>query len=382
MDPKWFEHLAKQDPSRHGAIPGTQGFAGAMILDNIKNYKGPVRSRTVEGILKFDFADIEKKEILSGGQLIYTTLHARRSYDKEFIYLWDDTVFVAFKGSGEETYFTIYSSNSTRFEQLVAFSEASLDAKNTSGRAFILVAASHGLELKSLGVASEPLVRENYTPDILHDYDHIAADLNAKDPCGRFSLFNGPPGGGKTHLITGLMAAAPRQTFILVQSHAVAKLADPDFVSALLEAKEDENIESMVLVIEDADNCIVPRGTDNMADMSSLLNYGDGIFGKLMDIRTLATTNAKKLEIDKALMRRGRLCRQIDVKPLAPDHALRVYKRLTNENPIKPITDPLPLGDVYGMARDIGWTPTKNFRENRAGFITNQLYHTVFGDEE
>ena len=63
----------------------------------------------------------------------------------------------------------------------------------------------------------------------------------------------------------------------------------------------------------------------------------------------VATTNAKHCEIDPALLRPGRLCRRIEIDPLRPDYASRVFERLTG---VPRVFDaPVPLADVYAAAR-------------------------------
>jgi hypothetical protein len=63
-----------------------------------------------------------------------------------------------------------------------------------------------------------------------------------------------------------------------------------------LETKKPQNC-PILFIIEDADDCLVPRGSGNVSTISSLLNYTDGIFGSMLDLRIIATTNAEKMEI-------------------------------------------------------------------------------------
>ncbi len=49
-----------------------------------------------------------------------------------------------------------------------------------------------------------------------------------------------------------------------------------------------------MLIVEDADECLVQRGSDNMSTIASVLNISDGILGSILDVRVLATTNAEK----------------------------------------------------------------------------------------
>jgi len=111
----------------------------------------------------------------------------------------------------------------------------------------------------------------------------------------------------------------------------------------------------MALIIEDADKVLVNRQAGDMAAISSLLNLGDGILGSVLDVRIIATTNAEKLEMDAATRRKGRLCQYIDVGSVEPDRAESILRRLTGTS--KRPTNPVPLGDIYSYARDLGWTP-------------------------
>ena len=84
----------------------------------------------------------------------------------------------------------------------------------------------------------------------------------------------------------------------------------------------------IALVLEDADRCLVTRGENNINSIQSLLNLGDGILGSLLDLRIIATTNAKKLEMEAAILRPGRLSKRLEVGALDLDTARGVFRRL------------------------------------------------------
>jgi ATP-dependent 26S proteasome regulatory subunit len=106
----------------------------------------------------------------------------------------------------------------------------------------------------------------------------------------------------------------------------------------------------ILFIIEDADHCLVPRDDGNISTISSLLNYTDGIFGSMLDLRIIATTNAEHMDFDKALLRPGRLCRHVVVEPLSPEKAQQVYKRLTDGKEVT-YTSKKTLAQVYADAR-------------------------------
>src|SRR6202020_1235269 len=103
----------------------------------------------------------------------------------------------------------------------------------------------------------------------------------------------------------------------------------------------------VVLIVEDADDCLVPRGTDNMSQIAALLNLSDGLVGSAFDIRRLATTTAKVTEVDSAILRPGRLCRRIEVPPLQPDHATDILRGLLGAEPRVVFRKPVTLAEVY-----------------------------------
>lgn len=227
-----------------------------------------------------------------------------------------------------------------------------------AGPVYTLAKTRDGYRLHRMGAAGVPLQRENYAPGVIDAYDHIVADLNTTSPCGRLVVLAGEPGTGKTYLVRSLLREARQTTFVMISPHLVKDLGDPEILPSLTQAK-DELPGPILLVLEDADMCLVPRGTDNMSTISSLLNLGDGILGSLLDVRILATTNAKIVNMDAAALRDGRLCRKIEVGKLQPDQANSVLKKLVPEGDerLSLFDGVATLAQVYGRARKCGWCP-------------------------
>ena len=227
-----------------------------------------------------------------------------------------------------------------------------------SGPVYALAKHNNSYVLQRLGSAGVVLERENYTPHVIEEYDHIVADLNTTTPCGRLIVLSGDPGTGKTYLVRSLLREAPKTTFVIVPPSLVGGLGDPQILPSLIEAK-DELPGPILIILEDADMCLVPRQADNMTTISALLNLGDGILGSLLDVRILATTNAKKFNMDAAALREGRLCRQIEVEKLKQEQANRVLGRLAPKASPFTATGELTLAQIYKRAREAGWVPPK-----------------------
>ena len=213
---------------------------------------------------------------------------------------------------------------------------------------------SGGLEINKLGMINSPLIRDNYSDEVLEAYDTVLSDLANPNPAGRLAIFDGPPGTGKTFLVKGMITDCKDVVFLLIPSDTIHNITGPSIIPLLLEAKREDGIaynRPICLLLEDADSALVPRGTDNMSLITSLLNCTDGIFGTLFDLKVVATTNAKEFEIDEALTRAGRLSAEVKVDLLPIDIAQSVLDRLNPKNKIK-IKEEMRLADIYALVRE------------------------------
>ncbi len=247
----------------------------------------------------------------------------------------------------------------TRSKEEVAAFEADISKKLTEiseGEIYVITKGPKGPRLESIGVANSPLERGNYEDNVIKAYDYIIKDLkNKKNPGGRLSIIDGPAGTGKTHLIRGIMNETDACIFVIVQPEHVVELSGPSLVPLLNETKQftaKSDKKSIVIILEDADDILVPRGRDNMSAISALLNYTAGIFGDLFDLRVIATTNAKKIDFEKALLRSGRLSRAVTVRELSAPKATEVYHRLGGDKTFT-YEKPQTLADVYAHAKGV-----------------------------
>jgi SpoVK/Ycf46/Vps4 family AAA+-type ATPase len=209
----------------------------------------------------------------------------------------------------------------------------------------VLIKEGDCLKLKELGSFTSSLARENYTDEVLKNYDHVVKTLSEEHPSARLTILSGPPGTGKTHILKGMLSDIKNRRAILLSPDMIKHVADPSFVSTFFSK------EGLVFFIEDADACLAKRSGDNRSDIQALLNLGDGIIGELMDICIVATTNTPKLDYDEAVTRKGRLCRHIEVGPLDKHKANKLYKNITSSDK-EPFDKEVILADIYGIAND------------------------------
>lgn len=193
----------------------------------------------------------------------------------------------------------------------------------------VVLLQEEGTCTSSIGAGGVPLVRTNYGPEVLEAFDHIVTDLQSDSPCGRLSIFTGPAGTGKTYALEGIIQAVPRARYLLIPPTLIAGLLEPSLLAVLLNShNEGSEANPTVLIIEDGDECLVPRDGANLPAIASLLNLSEGLIGRRLDIRVLATSNADKTKIDPALSRPGRLCREVDFQPLTREQAEQAFLNL------------------------------------------------------
>lgn len=224
------------------------------------------------------------------------------------------------------------------------------------GRAYILTTRTDPLAFSRVGCVGIEIARSNYSAEALQGFDHAVQDIRRASPCGRLVLVEGPPGTGKSYLMRGIMYAVEEADFLIIPPHLLPSMVGPSLVYALLDfVQELPEGRRAVLVLEDADECLVPRQADNIATIATLLDLTDGLLSALTDFRVLVSTNARHVEVDPAVLRPGRLCRHIHVGPLNPDQANRALCDLVGQPVTNAFRGPVPLAEVYQVARKLGW---------------------------
>lgn len=246
------------------------------------------------------------------------------------------------------------------FIQIISFNKDMIDMVKkiikfysvVSNSAELFVISDHygSLNLKPI---SQPLVKfepNNYELQTANTFQSLVEEFSGANPYGRLAILHGPTGTGKTFMLRSFIGLCNNCRIIFCPPQILATVNSPSMTKLLLDnVIKDKPI---ILMVEDGDGVLLNRGMDNMNVLASLFNLTDGFLGTLMDIRVIITTNAKKLEIDKALMRPGRLNSIIDIGLLSPERAAEVYNRLTGKNDWKPDNN-ISLAEIYCKARQL-----------------------------
>lgn len=313
----------------------------------------------------FDFIVNKIQEL--GGRKIYEDNISGLHY----MYHWNDALLDITQSKNKHITINLISCNDAVSAACKEAAEM-FSVNPKKGYVFAITKGNSGLNITRIGYAGTPFERGNYTEEICKDYDYVVDDFKSNDPSGRIAILDGPPGTGKTYLIRGILMDVPKAMFVIVPPGMVASIGGPELLPLLLRTKEDYGKRGpVILILEDADECLAPRAADNMSSISTILNLGDGIFGSLFDIRILATTNAKAKDLDRAITRDMRLSKRMSIQPVPYKDANSIFQRILKDNtkelPIpvvernmmKPINEKthFSLAEIYKAARNAGWKP-------------------------
>ncbi len=195
---------------------------------------------------------------------------------------------------------------------------------------FTIMQSSSGLHIESLGDGSSPLFIDNYTTDVIEDYNFVIESFKKSPPNGRICILDGEPGCGKTFLIRNILSKLDA-IFLIVPANLISSMEKPDFLPLLLRIKSDYS-KPIIMIVEDGDICLVARKGDNISTIAALLNLSDGILGSMIDIKLIISSNAEIKDMDEAIMRPGRLCKRIHIGALDMDQANKVYQRILEDS--------------------------------------------------
>ena len=206
--------------------------------------------------------------------------------------------------------------------------------------------------VREIGNLNDTFCEGNYDPEVVRSYGRIVTELQKDEPAGRLVLIEGNPGTGKTRLVRSLIGAlVDSSKCIVVPPSLMDRLSGPEFTMCLIHQRMAGK--PLTLILEDADDCLIAREKNEAAkaSLSALLNLSDGIMGATLNLRVVATTNQELRDIDKAILRPGRLLERVHVGPLTSTQASAVYHRETGGD-TKTYYDMTILAQVYEDVRN------------------------------
>lgn len=189
----------------------------------------------------------------------------------------------------------------------------------------LIVKNNSYMELKPMEIKRTKLELDlYYEDDFIQTNEVIRARLNKKNDKG-IVLLHGLPGTGKTTYLRHLIGKVKKKVLFLSPNIA-SSLVDPEFIDLLVDNPNS------VVIIEDAENIIMDRRTNQNSSVSNLLNISDGLLADFLNVQLICTFNSSLTMVDSALMRKGRLIAKYEFGKLSVRKAQRLNDRLGFRN--------------------------------------------------
>jgi len=179
--------------------------------------------------------------------------------------------------------------------------------------------------------------------DDFKEFDKSAMEFLGDNKKSGLLLMHGLSGTGKTTYIRHLIKNIKRK-FIFLPLFMAEALSSPDLIPFLTEQKNS------ILIIEDSEKLISSResGT-SQSGITTLLNLSDGLMSDALGIKLICTFNTGLSNIDKALLRKGRLINRYEFKELSVEKAKRIAE--INKLPYDG-KEAITIGDLFNIDSD------------------------------
>jgi hypothetical protein len=191
----------------------------------------------------------------------------------------------------------------------------------------------------------------NYGSEFVKVHNVIVEKLNKPNGKG-IILLHGEPGTGKTSYLKHLTGQIEDKDILFIPPSMAEMLSEPSIIPFLMDHKNS------ILIIEDSEKVIGDRQSGNVssAGVSNILNLTDGILGDCLSIQIIATFNMQKENIDKALLRKGRLIAEHKFDKLNVEETNKLLKHIGKDTRVK---EGMTLADIYNIDVDVYKTSTK-----------------------
>jgi len=213
--------------------------------------------------------------------------------------------------------------------------------KKSASNISLIINGREGLELKTLK-NKKPLLQlnENYNDDLVTLHTALIKNLKVENSSGLI-LFHGIPGTGKSTYIRYLISLLKKEV-IFLSPRMAGNLDDPGFVKLLTEHPNS------IIIIEDAEELLVSRNTEKNSGISTLLNLTDGLLGTSLGIQFICTFNTPVSNIDKALLRKGRLVALYEFGALSIEKSEALLNNLGVKDFM--VSQPMTLAEIFHVS--------------------------------
>lgn len=207
--------------------------------------------------------------------------------------------------------------------------------ENEMGNLNILVRSNNGYYLEPKKINCPEIdFSVNYNEDFEPIHKLMIEKLSVDNSKGLF-LLHGEAGTGKTTYIRYLINNLKKKVIYIPPNMANA-ISDPDLIKFFMQNSNS------VLVIEDGENILAKRASSSAQAVSNILNLTDGLLSDVANIQVVATFNTDILNIDEALLRKGRLIAKYEFTKLEEKRVKKLGEKLGVK-----INNKNTLADIY-----------------------------------
>ena len=243
------------------------------------------------------------------------------------------------------------------FNTLIALVKGVVTPGVSKNKIFVVYQSQHGFEKTGFDVKKINVdLTENYNDGFEEISEEIITGLNDKKK-SNLVILSGEPGTGKTTYIRYLTSKI-KKNIIFIAPDMVNHITDPSFIPFLIKNNDT------VLIIEDGEPALQSRdGNGRTGAVSNILNLTDGLLSDCLNISILVTFNMEGKDIDKALLRKGRLLKNYKFDLLSVEKSKALLEKLGRKD--VDVDKPMTLADIYFYESD---NNSKTYERRKVGF--------------
>ena len=301
-----------------------------------------LNKETSEKIWDFIVKEINQEPILLSRVSVMDVEATTNSFEKVYKFELDEKII---KVDGQDIEIFSYTPFSSKFEAGLNHIIKEEREDNQNNSVFILSSSKErGLYLENFKIDNQYKslnLEENYNDDFIK-FDSNFKESLKNNQVGLY-LLHGIPGTGKTTYLRSIIRQTSKRV-IFVPPLLANNLSDPNMIPFLMTYPDS------ILIIEDAENIIQKRTQGKNQSVSNLLNITDGILGDCLKFQIICTFNTPKDQVDRALIRKGRMLLSYEFDKLDVEKSNTLLKKLGH----KKTTTPLTLSEIYNKDKNNG----------------------------